>query len=244
MQAELDLIRNALQQDLGIVFEVLIAFIIPRTPTDSMFGDSFIRECGGYSTTLQVWWYLTFPDTIVQRTLLHLKDNKDKTFFLINCLEYVMIINNYCAAITAFLDSHITNNPHPVVLCVTDNVSAKNWMMHTSKRSINGQALAWFFCRLLIGSDFGINTKWISTFANKIEDKISRIKKSNSSTPSSFHYDFSNLVQNHAGLKHHCFFQTSSELLSMIWKILLMQRLPDLNKVPALKQQGFGKLNT
>jgi hypothetical protein len=72
--------------------------------------------------------------------------------------------------------------PHLVVLCVTDNISAKNWMLHTSKKSIIGHALARFFCGLLIGSDIGINAKWISTAANKIADKISRIKKSN--TPS------------------------------------------------------------
>jgi hypothetical protein len=113
-----------------------------------------------------VWWYLTCPNAIVQRILLHLKDNKDKSFILINCLEYVMIIINYCAAITAFLDSHITNNLHPVVLCKTENVSTNNWTMHTSKRPIIGQALARFFCGLLISSDLGTNAKRISMAAN------------------------------------------------------------------------------
>jgi hypothetical protein len=125
-------------------------------------------------------------------------------------------------AITALFDSDIADNPHPVILCVTDNVRAKNWTMHTCKKSIIGQALARFVCGLLIGSNFGINTKWISTAANKIADFISRIKKSYTSTPSSFHYDFSKLQQNYAGLKHCCFFQPSPELLLMIWEIWLM----------------------
>jgi hypothetical protein len=94
--------------------------------------------CGRYSTTLQVWWYLSFPDEINQRTLLHLKDNKGETFISINSLKYVTIIINYCVAITALLDSDITNDPHPLVLCVTDNVGAKNWTMHTCKKSIIG----------------------------------------------------------------------------------------------------------
>jgi hypothetical protein len=55
-------------------------------------------------------------------------------------------------------------------------------------------------CGLLIGSDLGINAKWISMITNKIVDKISRIKKSN--TPLSFHYDFSKLQQDYAELKH------------------------------------------
>jgi hypothetical protein len=93
-------------------------------------------------------------------------------------------------------------------------------MLHTSKKSIIGHALARFFCGLLIGLDIGINAKWISTAANKIADKISRIMKSNN--PLSFHYDFSKLQQDHAELKNCRFFQPSPELLSMIWEILLM----------------------
>jgi hypothetical protein len=128
------------------------------------------------------------------------------------------------------------------VLCVTDNISTENWTLHTSKKLIIGRALARFFCRLLIGSDKGINAKWISTAANKIADEILRIKKSNTSL--SFHYDFTKLQQDHAELKNCCFFQPSPELLSMIWAILLTQKLPDLNKVLLLKQNSLGRLST
>ena len=147
----------------------------------------------------------------------------------INCIKYVTIIINYSAAIKAF-ESDITTNPHPVVLCVTDNISAKNWTMHTCKKYIIGRALARFFCGLLIGSDIGINAKWISTLANKIADEISRIKKS-SNNPTSFQYNFSKLQQDHVELKHCCFFQPSQELLSMIWDISLTRSSPNLNKV-------------
>ena len=46
--------------------------------------------------------------------------------------------------------------------------------MHTCKKSIIGRALARFFCGLLIGSEVGINAKWISTEANKIADEIEK----------------------------------------------------------------------
>jgi hypothetical protein len=154
----------------------------------------------------------------------------------------VTIIINYCAAITALLERQVTIDPHPVVLCVTNNISAKNWTLHTSKKSIIGRALARFFCGLLIGSDVGINAKWISTAANKIADEILRIKKSN--TPLSFHYDITKLQQDHAELKNCCFFQPSPELLSMIWAILLTQKSPDSNKVLLLKRNGLGRLST
>ena len=66
---------------------------------------------------------------------------------------------------------------NPVVLCVTDKISAMNWTMYTCKKSIIEHNLGRFFCGLLIGSEVGINAKWISTVANKIADDISRLKK-------------------------------------------------------------------
>jgi hypothetical protein len=54
MQGEIYFIRQALTEDSGIPFEVPIAFIIPRTPAASLFGDSSLLACGGYSTALQV----------------------------------------------------------------------------------------------------------------------------------------------------------------------------------------------
>ena len=164
MQAEIEFICQALREDSWLKFEVPIAFIIPRTPSVFLFGDSSLQACNGYSTTLQIWWYLLFPDFIVKRTLLCLKNNKDETFILMNCLEYVTIIINYCVVITAISESDdIINDPNPVVLCATDNISAKNWTTHICKKSIIGRALAMFFCGLLIGSGVEINATWIST---------------------------------------------------------------------------------
>jgi hypothetical protein len=62
----------------------------------------------------------------------------------------------------------------------------------THKKSIIGQALARFFCGLLIGSNVGINAKWISTLHNKIADEVSRLKVTDPS-PSNLFYDFSKL---------------------------------------------------
>ncbi len=149
MQAEIHFIHQALTEDSRILFEVPIAFIIPRTLAASLFGDSSLLACGGYSTALWVWWYISFPDKIIQWTLLHLSNNESNTFISINCLEYVTIIINYCTAITALLETQVNNDPHPVVLCVTDNISAKNRMLHTSKKAIISCALAKFFCAIM-----------------------------------------------------------------------------------------------
>ncbi len=102
-----------------------------------------------------------------------------------------------------------TDYPHPVVLCDTDNISAKKWTMHTCNKSIIGHTLARFFCELLIGLEVRINAKWISTKANKIADVILRLKKTHTSTTSFLSYDFSKLKQDHADLKHCHFYHPS-----------------------------------
>jgi hypothetical protein len=136
-----------------------MAHLIPRAPTALIIGDSSLLGCGGYSITLKIWWCLFFPMEVVERTFLHLEDNSDKSFILINCLEFMTIILNYCASLAVFENCKVNNDLHPVVLCLTDNTSALNWMLHMSKKLIIGGALARFFCGLLIGSNVGIDAK-------------------------------------------------------------------------------------
>jgi hypothetical protein len=249
MGDELNFLSEALESNFGIVFETPIGHLIPRMPTTSIISDSSLIACRGYLTTLKFWWHLSFPKEVVKRTLLHLKDNSNKMFIFINCLEYVTIIINYCTSLVVFASHKINDDPHPVVLCVTDNTSALNWILHTSKKSTIGRALARFFRGLLIGSDVGINAKWISTIENIIADKISRLKEvfkntnfnSTSSLPT---YDYTHLQQNHEELKVCNFFHLSHKLLSLIWDILLTQKCPDLNQILKLRPCNSGKLST
>ncbi len=156
---ELNFFLHTLSPNSGIKFKTPIAHLIPRMPTASIVGDSSLVACGSYSITLGFWWHLLFPKEVVKRTLLHLKDYSDATFISINCLEYVTIILNYCASIITFATRKVNNNLHTVILCVTDNKSALNWTLHTSKKLIIGRAIARFFCSLLIGSNVGDNAK-------------------------------------------------------------------------------------
>ena len=104
------------------------------------------------------------------------------------------------------------------------------------------QALARFFCGLLIGSRVGIYAKWISTLQNKIADDVSRLKATNPSS-NTLHYDFAKLKQDHNELKTCCFFHLSPNLLSMIWKILLTRSCPALSEVLQMKPPDLGKLS-
>ncbi len=145
MQDELNFFSKALLPDSGIKFETPIAHFIPGTPTALIIGDSSLLACGGYSITLEFWWHLSIPMEVVERTLLHLKDNSKKSLISINYLECVAIILNYCASIVVFENCKVNKDPHPVVLCVTDNTSALNWTLHVSKKLIIPRALARFF---------------------------------------------------------------------------------------------------
>ena len=95
MRDELNFISDALKPDSGIKFVTPIAHLIPRMPTASIVGDSLLLTCGGYSVTLKFWWHFTFPSSVVERTLLHLKNKSDEKFISINCLEYFTIIVKY-----------------------------------------------------------------------------------------------------------------------------------------------------
>jgi hypothetical protein len=179
--------------------------------------------------------------------MLHIPSKKDERFVSINCLEYITIIINYCAALVFYAENKSSDDdPHPVVLCVMDNMSAKKWTTHTCKKSRIGRALARVFCGLLIGTSVGINSTWISTKNNTIADEISRLKKlSSTNDPSSTPtYDYSKLQQNHEELKACTFFQPSQELLSLIWEILLTRKCPDLNRILQLRPSDLGKLST
>jgi hypothetical protein len=73
--------------------------------------------------------------------------------------------------------------------------------LHTSKKSIIGRALARIFCGLLIGSNVGVNTKWISTIKNVIANKILRFKTANHEPSSLLTYNYANLQQEQEELK-------------------------------------------
>ncbi len=112
-------------------------------------GDSLYEGAGEFSTMLGFWWHICFPDKVVQRKLRFKTNNNDGMLMLINVLEFVTVIINYCAALHVVWTSPVSDNPHPVILNVTGNFSALSWTLHMCKQSKNGQTPAHFFCSLL-----------------------------------------------------------------------------------------------
>jgi hypothetical protein len=162
---------------------------------------------------------------------------------LINILEFVTVIINYCATLHVVRTSPVTDDPHPVILNVTNNSSALSWTLHTCKRSKIRQMLAHFFCSLLIDLPLGINSQWISTIDNKIADDISCLKKQtdNNSSPA---FDYTILKQTYPELRHCSFFQIQPELILLTWDIMLTKNRLNHEEVQTLKQRPLGKLTT
>ena len=147
----------------------------PRTPLAQQFGDPSLAAMGGFCIHLQFSRQIHFPDEIVQRTLLHNRDDKMGLLISINVMEFDTVIISYCAAYTVVMTENVNDDPFTIILNITENSSALNWTMHACKKSAIGRrlALARFFCGLLIGSPLGTNLKWISSHDNTIADEIS-----------------------------------------------------------------------
>jgi hypothetical protein len=135
MHYKIEFFCDKLKPDSGTKWETPIAHLIPLMPFAMTIGDSLLEGAGGFSTTLGFWWHICFPDKVVQRTL-QFKTNNDKGMLvLINVLEFVMVIINYCTALHVVWTSPVIDDPHPVILNVTKNSSALSWTLHTCKRS-------------------------------------------------------------------------------------------------------------
>ena len=129
-----------------------------------------------------------FPSEVVFRTLKYLPNNKNGRLISINVLEFVVVIIDYCAALTVITAENVREDPHPILLNIADNTSAYSWTMHACKSSRLGRLVARLFCYLLIDSPLGINSKWIDTHDNFIADETSRLKTLQASP--SQHYSF------------------------------------------------------
>ncbi len=122
MQEELNLFAQALSVTPSIKFKTPIAFLIPRTPSASIFGDSSLVACGGYSISQKFWWHLDFLQKIVLQTLLHIPSQVDVRFISINCLKYVTTIINFCMALPT---TNLIRTTHIQSSCVSLTIWAQ-----------------------------------------------------------------------------------------------------------------------
>jgi hypothetical protein len=133
MRYKIEFFCNKLNLDLGIKWEMPIAHLIPQMLFAMTIGENSLEGAGGFSITLGFWWHIHFPDKVVQRTLQFKTNNGNSMLILINILEFVIVIINYCTALRVVQTPPITDDPYPVILNVTNNYSALSWTLHMCK---------------------------------------------------------------------------------------------------------------
>jgi hypothetical protein len=146
MRYKIEFFPDKLKPDSGIEWETPIAHLIPRMPFATAIGDSSLEGAGGFSVTLGFWWHICFPDEVVQCTLQFKTSKDDSMLMLINVLEFVMVIINYCATLHVVWTSPITDDPHPVILNVTDNSSALSCIRNGFMPHIMGHKFITYLC--------------------------------------------------------------------------------------------------
>ncbi len=148
----------------------LIVHLIPRDPSTIAYSDSSSHAARGYSTDLQFWWHLQWPDSVQA----HAAKARTHDTISINALEYAAIIINYVAFTATILKAPQANDPYPTALFFTDNVASKAWIRKGAKQSLASKALGFLQCALMINNSVGINANCVSTNNNIIIDHISQ----------------------------------------------------------------------
>ena len=56
----------------------------------------------------------------VKLTLIYYHNNKDNNLILINGLEFVTVIINYCTTYNVIMTEYVTDDPHPVLFSMAN----------------------------------------------------------------------------------------------------------------------------
>ena len=232
MKDEIAYITKIIADD-SIELSTPIGHIVDRDPAYEQGADSCKKSGGGWCIDLFFWWFLDYPDDIVQRA--YLENNKSGQLISINVLEMVCVIVNLAAAIYACWHDQIDLSTHPVILDWCDSKSATCWTNTRCKSSMLGRALGRIFCGLLMSTKLGIQAEWLPSALNKIADDISRLKMQGDGT-----YKYSQLLIDHPCLRTCRQFQPSDTLLGMIWDVLRNSALPDPLILRKLKPETLG----
>eukprot|EP00957_Ditylum_brightwellii_P012036 909237-Ditylum_brightwellii.AAC.1 len=126
--------------------------MIPRDPDFVADGDSSLFAAASFSTKLQFWWHLEWPEEVQARNINEMKRDKDRKLISINVLEYITVILNYVATIASIQglrNRGLLHHPHVVVLIKADNTAAESWAKKSCS-SVIGKALMRLQAALMI----------------------------------------------------------------------------------------------
>ena len=195
LRSELQAIYNDLH-DRTNDWSISIGHIIPRDPHVESFGDASLVGGGAHCPSLQIWFYTLWGDRIQRATRLK---PTDPEYVHINCLEFVVVILQVAAVITAFdtlapdvLRALLKSGrlpAEPILLAWCDNTSAEKWTTAVHAKSLKGQNLVRIYAEILRSTNLGINCEHISSTDNHGADCISRPSSLSSHTRTTLQTD-------------------------------------------------------
>jgi hypothetical protein len=241
LKEELQLIRAALS-DKSISKACPIAHLIPDHEDSEAHGDSSLDSAGGWSTDMQFWWWIDWPEEIKKRTLRYIKDGQSGDLVDINNLEYATVLINYAAACHYWItlgNSQKQNIPYPRVRIMADNVCSEVWATKGCKRSFTGRRLGRLQCAMMINNPVGCDLGHVDTKTNEIADRISRWK-----TETAALLGFDQLKQEFPQLNCCRRFQPSQEVISLVLDALSSAKLSNPLQVRQLLLKNPGRVTS
>ena len=200
-----------------------LGHMIPRDPSGVGYSDSCLHAAGGFSYDMGFWWYFEWPQSIQACTLKFITNDSQGNLITINSLEYASLIIEYATAFHALtIRNPSPADPHPVVCLFADNTTAEAWIIKASKASLAGRALGRIQASLMINNPVGINVNHVTSSANVVADRISRIL-----TEANLLSDMQPIFQDFPALKSCQRFHPSAELISLILDTLLHKKFVD-----------------
>jgi hypothetical protein len=95
-----------------------------------------LEGAGGFSTMLGFWWHIRFLDEVVQGTLRFKTNNNNGMLVLINILEFVTVIINYCATLHVVWTSPVSlSQTFPILLSSTSPTTLLLCLGHSTRAS-------------------------------------------------------------------------------------------------------------
>ena len=239
LRKELRLIRRVLSDD-RFSKNTPISHLISRVPIATAYGDSSLDAAGGFCPELGFWWYIEWPQNIRARTLRFVKNNRQGNLIDINLLEYAALLITDIIANTRVSDLGIlATDPNPHVLYYGDNTTSESWAEKGAKHSPAGRALGRLQCALMVNNPVHFRVEHISTEANVVADKISRILRE-----AFLAHEFPRIVQEHPELAGCRRFHLSSSLISCLLETLLHAECNDPIEVSKLLRTDPGRITT
>lgn len=241
LREELNIIRRALESE-QVLKTTPLAHLIDNDPDSEADGDSSLDAAGGWSTSMQLWWYIEWPEHIKQRTLRFVKDGKSGTLIDINALEYATLIIGYAASTYYWVIEDNRSKlgiPYPRSLIRADNKVAGFWAVKGCKRSFVGRSLGRLQSAMMINNPVGLDNSFVDTKTNVIADRISRFKSEANSQR-----EFELLTQEYPQLRCCRRFRPSQELISLILDALLLGKLVDPLEASRVVQSNPGKVTS